>query len=464
MFGFWKYTWADGSTPIGSFDPEKRTLTNKFVSGYGAIEGAPYYFFNVFEELDAPGEWYLDRNSGILYMYPLSNMESAVIDLSLTTSPIIYTEKTNYLTIKNVTVKGTRGDAVIMNGDHNTVTLCTIKNIGGSALFMKGYGNIASENEITHTGMAAITLDGGDRETLTPGNNIATNNLIHDWSEIYMTYQAAVSLDGVGNICSHNEIYNSPHEAITFSGNNHLIEYNNIHNVCLLSDDAGAIYAGRRWDFYGTVIRYNAIYDLGSGEHYPCGIYMDDALSGQTIYGNIMVNVPDIGIELGGGRDLIVKNNIVINSNYRSMTYDDRARDGAVNNGWFNHSSQKDGDMWKNLENSPWKTDIWQKAYPQYKHYSDDFSDMDNPDFVPNPAYSEITGNVHINLFKREGSIADSVYRFSTVKNNPTYFWSSASSIFTDYKNGDYTLKEGSVIFKKLPDFEPIPISEIGRY
>ena len=38
-----------------------------------------------------------------------------------------------------------------------------------------------------------------------------------------------------------------------------MIEYNNIHNVCLLSDDAGAIYAGRSWVMYGNVIRYNAV-------------------------------------------------------------------------------------------------------------------------------------------------------------------------------------------------------------
>lgn len=463
IFGFPKYTWADASTPIAEFNKDKRTLTTKFVSLYGAIQGAPYYFFNVFEELDAPGEWYLDRDAGVLYMYPLAEMNSAVIDLSLTTNTVIRAEA-DYLTFKKLTVKGTRGDAMKLDGNGNVVTLCTIKNVSGNALLMKGYKNLASENEITRTGKGGITLDGGDRATLTPGENKADNNVIHDWSEIYLTYQPAVNLGGVGNICSHNEMYNSPHEAVTYSGNNNIIEYNNIHNVCLLSDDAGAIYSGRRWDWYGNVIRYNAVYDLGSGEHHPTGIYMDDALSGQTIYGNILVNVPDVGIELGGGRDLIVKNNIIINTNSISLQYDERARDGVIHNGWFDHSTTKGGDMWVNLFESPWQSDVWQNAFPQYKRFSDDFSQTEIPEFVPNPAYSEIVGNVHINLFKGSGRIEDSVYRFSTVKDNPVYYMSAASSIFVDYRHGNYNLKENSRIYKDLPGFEPIPIAEIGRY
>jgi len=31
----------------------------------------PFYVENVFEDLDAPGEWYLDRREGKLYYMPL---------------------------------------------------------------------------------------------------------------------------------------------------------------------------------------------------------------------------------------------------------------------------------------------------------------------------------------------------------------------------------------------------------
>ena len=461
MFGFWKYDWADASTLIGSFDYEKRELSPKFVSTYGTKVDAPYYFFNVFEELDSEGEWYLDRDSGIIYLYPSDDFSSATVDLTLTTKPIINV-KSDYLTFSGLTIKGTRGDAVIISGSNVTVKNCLIKNVAGSAIYADGYNNLISENEITRTGMGGIYIAGGDRETLTAGNSKADNNLIHDWSEIYQTYQPAVTLSGVGNICSHNEMYNSPHEAITYSGNNHIIEYNVIHDVCLLSDDAGAIYSGRRWDWYGTVIRYNCLYDLGADGHTPDGIYMDDALSGQTIYGNLLINVPKIGIHLGGGRDLDVRNNIIINSNDRPISYDQRAIDG-VNGGWFTNSL-KDASMWTNLYASPWKTEVWQAAYPQTARLKDDFSNQDDPDFAPNPSYSTVSGNLIVNATNNIGSISDKANQFSNISGNAIYKLTKLSGIFTSPATGDYTLKENSKIFEELPDFENLPISEMGRY
>ncbi len=462
MFGYWRYDWADASSPVGEVDHDNLTISPKFVSVYGAKEGAPYYFFNVLEELTEPGEWYLDRDRGIIYFYPPEGFsEKSTIDLSLATDNIIKAEGTSYLTLDGFTVKGTRGNAVSINGNGCVISNCLIKNVGENALIMNGRDNTAYNNEITRTGKGGIILDGGERETLKPGNNKAENNLIHDWSEIFETYQPAVTLNGTGNICAHNEIYNSPHEAITWSGNNHTIEYNLIHDVCLLADDGGAIYSGRRWDWYGTVIRYNLIYDLGSGDHKPVGIYLDDALSGQEVYGNIIINAPNIGIQLGGGRDLQVHDNIVINSD-KPVTYDQRALTGLPGNESSNfHEHYKEGgSCWKLLEESPYKNDIWQKAYPQMKLFSSDFSDTENPDFVLNPAYSTVTHNILISKSGKIGRIDELPYKFSTIEDNPCFRLSKLTKIFRDPENGDYTLLEDAPV-----DFEiDIPSAgEIGR-
>lgn len=152
MFGFWKYDWADASTLIGSFDYDKKELSPKFVSMYGTKKGAPYYFFNVFEELDSEGEWYLDRDSGIIYIYPGEDFDSSKIDLTLSTKPIININA-DYLAFAGLTVKGTRGDAINVNGNNVTVKNCLIKNVAGNAAVINGYNNLISENEITHTEM-----------------------------------------------------------------------------------------------------------------------------------------------------------------------------------------------------------------------------------------------------------------------------------------------------------------------
>ncbi len=461
MFGYWKYDWADASSPIGSFDAQTGEISPKFVSLYGTKTDVPYYFFNVLEELTTDGEWYLDRENGLLCLWKPENLNESQIDLSLSLKPIINSDA-DYLTFDGLTVKGTRSDAVIINGNNNTVQNCLIKNVAGNALIMNGSNNLAYNNEITHTGKGGIILEGGDTETLTPANSKADNNYIHDWSEIYQTYQPAVTLLGVGNVCSHNEITNSPHEAITYKGNNHIIEYNNIHDVCLLSDDAGAIYSGRSWVWYGNIVRYNCIYNIGSGDHKPDGIYLDDALSGQQIYGNLLINIPKNAIHIGGGRDNVVTNNIIVNSGENAIYFDERARDGALNSGWFTHTYIGSGDMWNALYDSPWQSEIWQNAFPEYKTMTDDISQAESASYIPNPACT-VRGNLIFDKHKEIGDIYDSARRFSDISENEVYYPGKTDEIFVDINSGNYNIKDIDKLRKSVPDFENIPLDDIGR-
>lgn len=456
MFGYWYYDWADGATPLGQVDMENMTITPKFVCGYGAKEGAPYYFYNVFEELDAPGEWYLDRDTGMLYLYKPENMEQANIQLSLCLDTMLMGEGADHLTFRGLTLQGTRGDAISLTGDGNTVEYCLIKNIAGNAIILDGYDNLAANNEITRTGKGGIILKGGDQQTLTPGNNRAYNNLVHHWSEIYATYQAAVRLEGVGNLCDHNEIYNAPHEAIEYEGNDHVIEYNLIHDVCLLTDDGGAIYSKRRWDWYGNVIRYNAIYDLGTpGVHSPVGIYMDDGLSGQTIYGNLLINVPDMGIKLGGGRDFICQNNIVINTKGSSIRYMEALYTVNSSNIWDS--------ILPNLEESPWQTDLWKQAYPQTAQLFWDESRSQDPNFWGNAAGSLVTGNLVVCDSGELGEINSNPSSYSDISGNAVYTTDMLKSLFTDPDKGDYSLRPDAAVYDLIPEFESLPLENIGR-
>jgi len=123
-------------------------------------------------------------------------------------------------------------------------------------------------------------------------------------------------MNGVGNVVRHNEIYDLPHTAVFFWGNDHTIEYNEVHHVCMETGDAGAFYLGRDWTQRGSMIRHNYFHHLHGVEGHGgftdvMAIYLDDWASGTTIFGNIFYKAGR-SIMIGGGRDNLVENNIII--------------------------------------------------------------------------------------------------------------------------------------------------------
>lgn len=444
MFGYFQYDWADSTTPLAAVGDH--SLTTEYASVYGFKEGTPYYFFNVFEELDQEGEWYIDRDGLKLYFIPPKGFEQHPLELSLETGNLVTIDGAENVTFDGITFTGTRASAVKGSGNNIVVRGCTIRNVGENAIELTGDHNRVEDNEITATGKGGVILTGGDRQTLQSSENVVSNNLIHDWSQVYRTYQAAVSLNGVGGTCSHNEIYNSPHEAVTYTGNNHIIEYNVIHDVVLESSDAGAIYAGRSWSSYGNVIRYNCIYNIGSGEFAPSGIYFDDALSGQEAYGNFLLNIPGNGFLLGGGRDLKVENNLIVNA-ATPIFYDDRAIAGIEDGGWFTHANTPDSTLWKSLEEVDIHSEVWKNAYPELVDLSDDFEHTDDPAFAANPAGSSVKNNVTVNEKKGTNDIAKRAEQYSEIVNNFTY--RLKANPFT--ADGVYLLSQPPAGFEQLP-------------
>lgn len=452
MFGYFQYDWADSTTPLKSFD--SNSVTTEYASVYGFKEGTPYYFFNVFEELDAQNEWYIDTENLLLYFYPPDDFENKSLQISLCADDLISIKDADNITFDGITFTGTRGGAVKGSGNNIKIKNCVIKNVGGNGIDLKGENITVESNTITSTGKGGVILEGGDRETLKSSGNVVTNNLIYNWSQVYQTYQPAVNLIGVNGVCSHNEIYNSPHEAIAYKGNNHVIEYNVIHDVVRKSSDAGAIYSGRSWSSCGNIIRYNCIYNIGSEEFSPSGIYFDDALSGQSAYGNVLVNIPGYGFLIGGGRNMEVTNNMIINAGC-AFLYDDRAIAGIEDGGWFNHANVKEKGLWATLKEVDINSAEWKAAYPYLIQWTDDFDNTGDKSFAANPADSNICNNIVVDSKKSIGEISKRAEKYSQITDNSVY--SLKDDIFTDSKNGDYTLKSAPA------GFEPIPFDQIGR-
>ncbi|MDA3924114.1 MAG: hypothetical protein PF904_05390 [Kiritimatiellae bacterium] len=70
--GYWFRDWVLQTHRIKSFDPEKKImeLTKPYHTYSGYRDGMWFFGLNLFCEIDAPGEWYIDREVGVLYFYP----------------------------------------------------------------------------------------------------------------------------------------------------------------------------------------------------------------------------------------------------------------------------------------------------------------------------------------------------------------------------------------------------------
>ena len=461
VYGYFYHDWADSSSPVKEFDTEHRAFFPEYVARYGARAGGQYCFHHVKDELDAPGEWYLDEKSGSLYFYPPYDLKNACVELSLSPKSVISGNGVQFVTFEGFTVKGTKSDCISFTGNHITLRQMKISNAYGNGIVLRGKDNLVTECEISHVGKDGIVIEGGDRETLSPGGNRVDNNLIHDWGDVIQMYHGAVKISGVGNVCSHNEMYSAPHTAVFYSGNNHIIEYNYIHDVVKHSSDAGAIYAGQNWTGQGCVIRYNYLTRIGGGEFTPVGIYFDDMLSGQTAYGNVITDVPSHGFLIGGGRNIRVYQNLIIRCG-SAISYDDRGRAGFVENGWAKDAvnNYEKSLMWVRLKEVPYRSDAWKAQYPSLSNITTDFNDPDNPRFPVNPAESEIRENIAVSVADKPYIYWSSVLRFNRPENNLT---------FTDFKEAgldedSLTFNEESPVSKTLPEFSDIPFSKIGRY
>jgi hypothetical protein len=325
VHGYWSWDWANSYERVASIDFEHRLIKTAAPFGlYGFRKGQRFYFLNLLEELDQPGEWFLDRKTGVLYFWPPAQAQQASVPLSqpeillsLLAEPLLKLTDVSHITFRGLILEATRSSAVqIHGGASNRIAGCLIRNIGNYGVTIEGgTGHGVMSCDIFDTGDGGVSLDGGDRQTLRPGGHFVENCHFARQGRWSKCYVPAVLIGGVGQRASHNLIHDHPHCAILFNGNDHLVEFNEIHHIALETGDVGAIYTGRDYTYRGNRIRYNFIHHPGGVGMGSMGVYMDDCVSGTEIFGNIFYQVQRAAF-LGGGRDHQVLNNIFVECNH----------------------------------------------------------------------------------------------------------------------------------------------------
>jgi hypothetical protein len=446
LHGYWGKEWSDQTIQIKSISPETRTIELAQASTYGVTQVHRYFIFNLLEELDQPGEWYLDRSNKKLYFYPPSDLQTAEIVLSQLSGPLLSITDTSHLLFKNLTFEAGRGRAIsISRGSNITIHGCVVRNFAGEAIqVIDGTDNTVFGCHIHAIGGTAIRVGGGDDINLIAANNNVENNHIHNFSRITRTYTPGIAVTGVGQRIAHNEIHDAPHMGMGYSGNNHILEYNVIYDIAKETADVGGIYGGRNWASRGNIIRYNLFHSIKGldGGYDAAPIYFDDAISSALVQGNIIHGARARAVKIGGGHHVEVVNNLFVECR-TPVGLDDRLL------GW---GARMIPGLMRSLE-AVLDRPAWLEAYPELK-------DILTREPGPTVPHNNV---IERNLIYRSGDIwvANSVRQYNIVKNN---LQTDEDPGFADPKNFNFAFPEDSWIYSRIPGFEPIPFDKIGRY
>ena len=169
-----------------------------------------------------PGEWYLERSSGILYFYPPAELQGAEILVSTlgeNREYLLSVRGAHDLVFRNITFEAGRfGGVNIEDCEDVVLDGCTIRNMGEKGVHVKGKRCGVVNSTLYGVGSAGIVISGGDRQTLERSANFVSNTHVHHFSRWERTYTPAILMSGVGITVSHNLLHDAPHSAIIYGG------------------------------------------------------------------------------------------------------------------------------------------------------------------------------------------------------------------------------------------------------
>ncbi len=487
LLGYWTHDWFDEVIRVGAYDKERKIITLAAPHPYGIMAGTwgsskrRFFALNVLEELDVPGEWYVDRTLKRLYYYPSVPLRGSSLVLATLTEPLVKMDGVNYVKLVNLAFEYSHGNGLVLqNTQHVEIEGCVVSNSAGGGIAVTGSDNTVRSCDVFNLGRDGISLNGGDRKSLTMARNLAINNHIHDYGIFQRTYAPGIGVAGCGQMVRNNRIHDAPHNAILYGGNEHLFERNEIYRVVMETGDAGAIYTGRDWTSQGNVLRHNFIHNLGAGDsrlENTMGIYLDDCDSGDTIEGNVFYHAGR-AIMIGGGRDNPVLNNLIVDCSTglhidaRGMTW--KQWNNPADASWCLEEKARQ----LNYTEPPWSV-----KYPRLSAIM-----KEEP---RRPLNNPIRRNVMVDCTRKvldfDANVMKCIDSFVMTDNwivdthgapvgraatKELMGWSRMEGTldepvvlgFRDVAHADFTLRKDARLLKEVPSFVPIPFHSIGLY
>lgn len=346
--------WTDSHLPIESIDAEKHIVTFKHKAGKVftddfTAEGARYIVENVFEGLDRPGEWYLNRTTGELFYWPQPGevMEAAEVIAPVAGALVrIEGDPVGRRFVEHVRFEGVgfaytnwalppgnsndaQGSssvpaAVTLRGARDvTFDRCEFGRLGTFAVeLLEGCsGNTFSVNRMAELAAGGFRVNGGDENghpLLRTWGNVIADNVVGPYGQVYPSAVGILLMHTSGNTVEHNEIHHGYYTGVSVGwrwgyqrsvSRDNVIAYNHIHHIGqgLLSDMGGIYTLGVS---PGTVLRGNRIHDIDANHYGGWGIYNDEGSSHILVEDNVVYDTKFAGYNIHYAKEITVRNNI----------------------------------------------------------------------------------------------------------------------------------------------------------
>ncbi len=478
LFGALYAEWGRSYANIAEFNRERHSMRSKknFYWGVHYEPNNDYYFFNVLEELDVPGEWYIDRKEGKLYIIPDEDFTVGA-DVRLITNGMHLFElvKTENAIIDRITGGLCRGSLVSMKYcRHCLVQRCHAIGICGASEgdrgavhAYEGYNCGIIDTLIEFCSSRAATIYGGDRDTYTPGHHFIQNcKVINPYNRFGMAING-----GVANLISHNYLHNTT----TSAGGEieSVMEYNIIEGGDTEACDTGMIYVGGGGGTAcGNHYRYNYFFNFVKGDY---GIYFDDLSRGMYAYGNIIVgngNIDNGRQWVGGGRSFnhhnggehCFWNNISVDAGYFAFGGDisywiDENFWAALREGVTGCAERNISEAY--LERNP--------TFREYLEACREYREARKAEgYIPKSCFAEKRlrmpwcNHYENNLIVRANRPYKLDNGIESATGLETNYITNSDPGFVDIEGGDFRFREDSDIFEKIPGFIAPPFEKMG--
>ena len=482
------YFWIDNYLPIESIDTEKNIVKFKYKGDMTftddfSEDGARYIVENVFEALDAPGEWYLDKPTGILYYMPKDgeDMNSVEVIAPYATELLRFEgdpangKFVEEINIVNVSfehcnflfppgrVNSPQGASDVsaainmIGAKYCWFEDCSFSNLGTYAIDMKA--GCSRDNifgcRFHDLSAGGIRIDGGragSSPLLHTKDIFILNNEIANYGQNYHSANGILVKHSYGNRISENHIHHGYQLGVSLGWNwgyarsiarDNIVVKNHIHHIGqgLLSDMGGIYTLGPS---PGTVIRNNLIHDIEANNYGGWGIYNDEGSTGILVENNIVYNTKFAGYDIHYAKEITVRNNIFALGRLEQLSRTRGENHPSVyfenNIVYWKEGSLFSGD-WNDRE---YKYYIY-PSRPEGVDYTRNFESNWNVFYNPNLKVEDVNfAGGSFEDWRKRGYDQNSIY---------------ADPMFVDPDNFDFRLKPESPALQR--GFEPIDLSGV---